>query len=112
MKMYKIINDQIIHKTDVDIYIPKNPDNRDYQQFILDVKEQGTGIVEGADVFTESYSELREKEYPSKEDQLDKIFHSGVDAWKADIQEIKDKYPKTITGGTTIADIPSWVESD
>jgi len=27
-------------------------------------------------------------------DQLDKIYHSGVNAWKADIKAIKDKYPK------------------
>jgi len=32
--------------------------------------------------------------YPSIPDQLDKIFHDGVDAWKADIQAIKDANPK------------------
>ena len=36
----------------------------------------------------------RKMEYPSIVDQLDKIYHSGVDAWKADIKAIKDKYPK------------------
>ena len=36
----------------------------------------------------------RKEEYPSWEDQLDKIYHSGIDAWKADIKAIKDKYPK------------------
>ena len=36
----------------------------------------------------------RQEEYPSWEDQLDKIYHSGIDAWKADIKTIKDKYPK------------------
>ena len=43
------------------------------------------------------------------EDQLDKIYHSGIDAWKADIKAIKDKYPKTQVGVTTIADLPDWV---
>ena len=33
-------------------------------------------------------------EYPTWQDQLDKIYHSGIDAWKADIKAIKDKYPK------------------
>jgi len=33
-------------------------------------------------------------EYPSIPDQLDDIFHNGLDAWKATIQETKDKYPK------------------
>ena len=36
----------------------------------------------------------RRDEYPPIEEQLDKIYHSGVDAWKADIKAIKDKYPK------------------
>jgi hypothetical protein len=40
------------------------------------------------------YKTKREAEYPSWQDQLDKIYHSGIDAWKADIKAIKDKYPK------------------
>ena len=40
------------------------------------------------------YQEKRKLEYPDWGDQLDKIYHSGIDAWKADIKAIKDKYPK------------------
>ena len=40
------------------------------------------------------YQRQRAAEYPSYANQFDKIFHEGVDAWKADIQAIKDKYPK------------------
>ena len=40
------------------------------------------------------YQEKRKLEYPDWEDQLDKIYHSGINAWKADIKVIKDKYPK------------------
>ena len=40
------------------------------------------------------YQRKRRLEYPSWEDQMDKIYHSGIDAWKADIKAIKDKYPK------------------
>jgi hypothetical protein len=36
----------------------------------------------------------RAKEYPSMADQLDDIYHNGIDAWKATIKTIKDKYPK------------------
>ena len=43
---------------------------------------------------TEESKQKRKEEYPSIVDQLDKIFHSGIDAWKSDIQAIKDKYPK------------------
>ena len=42
----------------------------------------------------EAYKEQRAREYPPYSDQFDKIFHQGIDAWKADIQAIKDKYPK------------------
>ena len=39
--------------------------------------------------------ENRLNAYPSLGDQLDYIFHNGVDAWKSDmIQPVKDKYPK------------------
>lgn len=40
------------------------------------------------------YKELRAAEYPSFADQFDIIFHQGIDAWKAQIQAVKDKYPK------------------
>ena len=42
----------------------------------------------------EVYKEQRAAEYPSYSDQFDKIFHEGIDAWKASIQVVKDKYPK------------------
>ena len=41
-----------------------------------------------------TYSELRAQAYPSIPEQLDTIFHGGVDGWKATIQTVKDKYPK------------------
>jgi len=41
------------------------------------------------------YQRDRAAEYPSVVDQLDLIYHSGVDAWKAKIKETKDKYPKS-----------------
>jgi len=36
----------------------------------------------------------RKNEYPSIPDQLDEIYHSGIDAWKATIKATKNKYPK------------------
>ena len=46
------------------------------------------------DLENNSYKSKRRAEYPAVIDQLDKIYHSGIDAWKADIKTIKDKYPK------------------
>jgi hypothetical protein len=40
------------------------------------------------------YARNREAEYPSIADQLDDIYHNGIDAWKATIKTTKDKYPK------------------
>jgi len=47
-----------------------------------------------ADYNAKQYQRNRKNEYPSWQDQLDKIYHDGIDAWKADIKAIKDKYPK------------------
>ncbi len=106
--MYKIINDLIIQKGDT--YIPRNESNKDYLKFVEDVVGIGTTCVEGADyVGVTTYTEARAAEYPPIEDQLDKIYHSGIDAWKADIKAIKDKYPKTQVGITSIAPLPDWV---
>lgn len=42
----------------------------------------------------EAYKDKRREEYPPIPEQLDNIYHNGIDAWKADIKVIKDKYPK------------------
>ena len=42
----------------------------------------------------EKYKRDRRAEYPAVVDQLDQIYHSGIDAWKATIKTTKDKYPK------------------
>ena len=115
--MYKIVKhidsgiDLINRKSD-SAWIPRDLDNMDYLQFVEDIYTNGIGIVEGADyVGVTTYTEARSAEYPPIVDQLDKIYHSGVDAWKADIKVIKDKYPKTQVGITSIAAIPSWVNT-
>ena len=46
------------------------------------------------DLENDSYKSQRKAEYPSIEDQLDTIYHSGVAGWKTTIKAIKDKYPK------------------
>ena len=43
----------------------------------------------------DTYKYQRAAEYPSITDQLDKIFHDGIDEWKETIQAVKDKYPKS-----------------
>tara|TARA_B100001996_G_C18589677_1_gene565582 strand:- start:605 stop:898 length:294 start_codon:yes stop_codon:yes gene_type:complete len=40
------------------------------------------------------YQRQRKEEYPALVEQLDDIYHNGVDGWKATIKAVKDKYPK------------------
>ena len=40
------------------------------------------------------YQRDRAKEYKPLEDQLDDLYHNGIDGWKTTIKAVKDKYPK------------------
>ena len=95
------------------ISIPKDPDNRHYQEFLQDVKEQGLSIVEGSDNTTQSYVELRRKEYPSLSDQQDMQYwdqENGTTYWIDMIRTIKNKYPKSIVATTKVEPLPEWVQ--
>ena len=47
-----------------------------------------------ADYDNKQYQRDRAAEYPSWQDQLDDIYHNGIDGWKATIKVTKDNYPK------------------
>ena len=67
---------------------------------------EGTSEISKADIQTKldelqvqydnnEYQRKRDAEYPSIKDQLDKIYHEGIDKWKEDmIKPVKDKHPK------------------
>ena len=108
--MYKFTDETTIKRLSDGAFIPVDEGNTDFQLFKADVVGIGTTCVVGIDtVTTVDYTDARKSEYPPLEDQLDKIYHSGIDAWKIDIKAIKDKYPKTQVGGTTAAPLPDWV---
>ncbi len=65
--------------------------DKDKKEVTLDQAKVDAARVELAKL---DYKWKRAREYPSVVDQLDLIYHSGVDAWKAKIKETKDKYPK------------------
>ena len=115
--MYKIqrvfdgSENTIIRKSD-GAFIPRDDDNSDYQQFKKDVVGIGTTCVEGSDIVTPSYKEARSLAYPPIEDQLDMLYwdkRKGTTTWRDTITEIKDLYPKSQVGVTSIADLPQWV---
>jgi len=47
-----------------------------------------------ADYDANQYQRDRQKEYPSIAEQLDDLYHNGIDGWKTTIKITKDKYPK------------------
>ena len=59
---------------------------------------QGTTEISKTDIKAKitalEYKSNRAKEYPSIADQLDEIYHNGIDSWKSMIKVTKDKYPK------------------
>ena len=81
-----------------------DPDNKIYANLVVHdggskptEKEctDGLAALQAAwDLENNSYKSQRRAEYPSIEEQLDTIYHSGVTGWKTAIKTIKDKYPK------------------
>ncbi len=51
-------------------------------------------LQEAWDLEYDSYKSKRRLEYPSIAEQLDDLYHNGIDGWKKTIKSIKDKYPK------------------
>ena len=47
-----------------------------------------------ADYDSKEYQRKRKAEYPQIEEQLDDIYHNGIDEWKKTIKAVKDKHPK------------------
>jgi uncharacterized small protein (DUF1192 family) len=47
-----------------------------------------------AEYAAKEYQRQRAAAYPSIADQLDTIYHEGIDAWKAEIAAVKTEYPK------------------
>ena len=70
------------------VWIDGNPTNITNQQ-ILDKQAELQ-----AEYDAKQYQRDRKAEYPPIADQLDDIYHNGIDGWKATIKVTKDKYPK------------------
>jgi len=66
------------------------PDNLVVSEEDIEELSDGSRVVS-----SESYSAKRRIEYPSIADQLDDIYHNGIEGWRNSIQAIKNKNPKT-----------------
>tara|TARA_R110000772_G_scaffold228773_1_gene339426 strand:+ start:641 stop:970 length:330 start_codon:yes stop_codon:yes gene_type:complete len=62
----------------------------------LDDPEQAfiNGLTQTTDNYVPTYDSKRANGYPTIEEQLDDIYHNGIDGWKTAIKVVKDKYPK------------------
>ena len=61
--------------------------------YTLITDEEADAII-ASKVVPPTYAELRSTAYPSIADQLDTIYHEGLDAWKATILAVKEEFPK------------------
>lgn len=71
---------------------------REDKQLVIDddlmVIHNERKIIKDEQKLLDGILQNRRNEYPSIPDQLDDIYHNGIDGWKASIKLIKDKYPK------------------
>jgi hypothetical protein len=83
-----------LHQAIIDLY-PQIAVIRDDIAYDADGNEvQYDKAAVEAYIAANAYKAKRAAEYPSYADQFDTIFHEGLDAWKAQIQAVKNKYPK------------------
>lgn len=87
------------HAQILDEYIVS--DTFDLSKEVID-EEGNTVVIPNAVTATDflsrynsDYVQQRLSAYPTIEEQLDKIYHFGIDAWKEEIAAIKAKYPKS-----------------
>jgi len=66
----------------------------DKEKYLSDLKEKDELMGYKVLMNNNCHQEPRKKEFPSFEEQLDIIFHHGIDEWKNQINKIKEKYPK------------------
>ena len=101
-------------KSDAEFVVTGEPSSQaEYEanvKYVTGADENGTAVF-GDQLFTWSqvsakkaelqtaydnneYQRKRAAEYPAIVDQLDEIYHNGIDGWKTKIKAVKDKYPK------------------
>jgi len=83
------------YPTAVTIYDDKGAFDKDGNSITLEQSKINTARSEIDTAYAAvKYQRDRKEEYPSIEDQLDDIYHNGIDGWKATIKATKDKHPK------------------
>ena len=90
MDLHKAI--RAIHNNTVSIFGNTQEDiialDKDQKEISIDCTQVNSWID------SDQYKYDRANEYPFIVDQLDNIYHNGIDGWKKTIKAVKDKYPK------------------
>lgn len=86
----------ILYPHDIRVEVLTDADGAErnaYSWVVLRVEDRGQPIDNT--FAARHYAELRARLYPPWPEQLDKIYHDGVEAWKADmIDPVKSAFPK------------------
>ena len=81
-------------------FVADKPDNYRTKYWVVDADkktltyDKSTADSDDAAIAAVAYKKVRRAAYPEIGDQLDDIYHNGIDGWKAKIKVVKDKYPK------------------
>ncbi len=80
------------HYNDLVWHEPSEEDGGQPKPTIEEIEKEIERLKEEYDY--NQYQRDRVKAYPSIEDQLDLLYHGGYDAWKEEINKVKEEYPK------------------
>tara|TARA_Y100001937_G_scaffold128588_1_gene206053 strand:- start:7843 stop:8133 length:291 start_codon:yes stop_codon:yes gene_type:complete len=78
-----------IHNNDYDTIVWNDPKKT------VSKKDLESKVAElQAEYDSKNYARKRADAYPSWQTQMDQLYHLGYDGWKAEIQKVKDEFPK------------------
>ncbi len=88
------INEDLTNNDQIFTYITETNEN-DSNKNVL-IKQYFINDLDDIDIQNETNknNDFREEGYPPITDQLDQIYHEGIDAWKETIKAVKDANPK------------------
>lgn len=96
--MFLVCGDSVSHPSGMDYIIV--PENFNITKKIIDkgkevqIEVNKEELEKRLEKYFSNYVNARKIAYPSIEDQLDLIYHKGIDSWKYMISKIKDEFPK------------------